>query len=294
MKFVSHLLFWGGVAAFTACQEAHSTQATETAILNAGDRGKESTSLTAEEEAVAAAVNLKADMPTEEKKRIVENITKEYLMGKFDPSKDERFATIPATYSAKEETQYMRKEALESFKKMHDDAKKAGVNLKILSACRPFNIQKSIWEAKWQGKRKVGGEYVSQSIPDKDKSLQILRWNSMPSTSRHHWGTDIDINAVEPAYFDKSPGKEEYAWLVANAHQYGFCQVYSPKGADRPEGYEEEKWHWSYLPVASELIREYERSVKDSDISGFMGSATAQEIGVVGKYVLGINPKCKE
>ena len=28
----------------------------------------------------------------------------------------------------------------------------------------------------------------------------------MPGTSRHHWGTDIDFNSVDPAYFKTATG----------------------------------------------------------------------------------------
>lgn len=227
----------------------------------------------------------------EKRKEIMERISKEYLMGKFDPAKDERFALIPTPFAEKE--LYMRKEALESFQKMHAAAKTDGISLLILSATRPFDVQKSIWEAKWTGKKKVDGQFLSKDVKDpKERAIQILRWSSMPSTSRHHWGTDIDINNLEPEYFDKGQGLKEYEWLVANAPKFGFCQVYSKMGAERPYGYQEEKWHWSYLPISKDLTDAYAQKITDQDISGFMGSESAPMIEVVKKYVLGINPAC--
>jgi D-alanyl-D-alanine carboxypeptidase len=227
----------------------------------------------------------------EKRKEIMEKISKKYLMGQFDPTKDDRFATIPSPYAQKE--MYMRKEALESFKKMHAAAKLDGITFVIKSATRPFNVQKSIWEAKWTGKRKVDGKMLSKEVKDpKGRAIKILRWSSMPSTSRHHWGTDVDINSLEPEYFESGQGLKEYQWLVAHAYEYGFCQVYSEMGEDRPFGYQEEKWHWSYLPISKQLTDAYAQKITDQDIGGFMGAESAPMIEVVKKYVLGINPKC--
>ncbi len=114
----------------------------------------------------------------------------------------------------------------------------------------------------------------------------------MPSTSRHHWGTDIDINNLENDYFEKGQGLKEYQWLVANAGQFGFCQVYSAMDEKRPDGYQEEKWHWSYLPISKKLTDAYAKKISDKDTEGFAGSESAAMIEVVKKYVLGINSDC--
>lgn len=225
------------------------------------------------------------------KKKLLDMISKKYLMGQFDPAKDDRFCVIPSPYANK--PMYLRKETLAAFVKMYEAAKKDDINLLILSATRPFDVQKSIWEAKWTGKRKVDGAYLSKSVKDSTaRAIKILRWSSMPSTSRHHWGTDIDINNLEPEYFESGKGLQEYEWLVANASRFGFCQVYSKMDKSRPYGYQEEKWHWSYLPISKELTNAFAKQIKDKDISGFLGSETALSIEIVKKYVLGINPDC--
>jgi LAS superfamily LD-carboxypeptidase LdcB len=114
----------------------------------------------------------------------------------------------------------------------------------------------------------------------------------MPGTSRHHWGTDVDINDLDNYTFEQGPGKKVYAWMLAHAHEYGFCQPYTKKDEARPNGYNEEKWHWSYIPVAKKLTDLAARKLTDDMIGGFKGAETALEIGVVEKYVLGINPAC--
>jgi len=220
------------------------------------------------------------------------SITIDYLMGKFTPAKDERFLKIPTKYASKA-GMLLRKDAFDAFEQMHAAAKKDGVQLKIISATRPFSHQKSIWEAKWTGKRKVDGGDLSKTHPNvKDRALKILEYSSMPGSSRHHWGTDIDINALTNGYFAKGKGKKEYDWLVANAPQFGFCQPYSPKGSARPHGYNEEKWHWSYLPISRVLTEQYQLRIKNEDISGFAGAEAAPKIDIVGRYVLGIGVAC--
>lgn len=220
-------------------------------------------------------------------------IDRDYLMGKVNPGQDTRFAKIEPTYS-NGEAMYMRKEAYEAFIKMFNAAKKEGVILKIISATRPFEHQKGIWEAKWTGKKAVDGAFLKGTPTSfAERALKIMRWSSMPGTSRHHWGTDIDLNDLNNSYFEKSVGKKVYEWLSAHASEYGFCQVYSPKGEKRPHGYEEEKWHWSYTPLAADFTKQYAQLIKNEDIQGFIGSESAVEIKAVERFVLGINHQCE-
>ena len=252
---------------------------------------KQDTTTITDKENLLAEVVFDDTTSERRKKKLLDMISKKYLMGQFDPAMDDRFCIIPAPYANK--SMYLRKETLAAFVDMYEAAKKDGIDLLIISATRPFDVQKSIWEAKWTGKRKVDGAYLSKSVKDSTaRATKILRWSSMPSTSRHHWGTDIDINNLEPEYFESGKGLQEYEWLVANTHRYGFCQVYSKMDESRPYGYQEEKWHWSYLPISKELTNAYAKQINDKDISGFLGSETATSIEIVKKYVLGINPDC--
>ncbi len=222
------------------------------------------------------------------------NFSLDYLRGRFDPAKHPDFRSVPAYLTDKSRTFYLRKDACAAFEKMHKAAADDGVQLLIISATRNFDRQKSIWEAKWTGARLLEGkENASKAYPAaKDRALAILRWSSMPGTSRHHWGTDMDINQLTNKYFESGRGLKEYEWLQNNAAAYGFCQPYSPKGVDRPDGYNEEKWHWSYLPVARQLTKLAQTKLNDSQIDDFKGAEAAAEIGVVKKFVLGISRTC--
>ena len=116
----------------------------------------------------------------------------------------------------------------------------------------------------------------------------------MPGTSRHHWGTDIDLNDLNNEYFATGQGKKVYDWLVEHGAEYGFCQVYTEQGEARPEGYQEEKWHWSYMPLASPFLQQYNKQVSYDDLGGFAGEEAAEQVGAIPKYVNGIAPPCRD
>jgi zinc D-Ala-D-Ala carboxypeptidase len=218
--------------------------------------------------------------------------TKEYLLGRFNPGKHPKFRRIETPYTSMSEG-YLRKEALDAFETMHIAARKEGISLKIVSATRNFSAQKGIWEAKWDGARKVEGVDLTTVNDPIERASIILKFSSMPGTSRHHWGTDIDINSVDPAYFLTAKGIREYRWLADNAHKYGFCQTYTLKDSLRPTGYEEEPWHWSYTPVSGHLLKRYLEIITYEDIQGFKGDQAAEPLRVIRDYVKGINRNCQ-
>lgn len=225
----------------------------------------------------------------------LDTIPRDILLGRFDPAKSPDFSKISSTYgSGSGLNAYLHTKCLTKFKEMHAAAKLEGIDLKIISATRNFFRQKQIWEAKWNGQRKVGGKDLSKSLPNPaERATHILLYSSMPGTSRHHWGTDMDLNHLENSYFEKGKGLEVYNWLLKNAGTYGFGQPYTEKGTDRCEGYEEEKWHWSYLPIAKKYLKAYGKQIHADDIEGFDGAEVAKELNVIDNYVFGIAEVCK-
>ena len=207
-----------------------------------------------------------------------------YLMGKFNPAKHNAFVEVPARY-ANRSGYYLRKEAFAAFVKMHEAARKDGVKLVIRSATRNFDYQKRIWERKWRAQKK--------SRSAKNKALNILQLSSMPGTSRHHWGTEVDLNSFSNSWFEHGQGLKLFRWMTNNAAKYGFHRPYTKKDNTRPNGYNEEKWHWSYTPLSIAMTRDAEKTLADYKIKGFSGSETAVEIGVVEKYILGVHESCR-
>jgi LAS superfamily LD-carboxypeptidase LdcB len=197
------------------------------------------------------------------------------LMGQIDPARDPAFLKL--------DTHYLRKETHVAFVKMREAAQRDGVRLVILSATRTFTAQKAIWERKWNDAERA-------PLPPKGRAESILRFSSMPGTSRHHWGTDLDLNSLNNSYFATGEGKAMYAWMTANASRFGFCQPYTE---GRAQGYEEEKWHWSYTPLAAGYLKEYNEQVKPANIAGFAGADLAETLGAIPRYVNSINPSCR-
>lgn len=215
-----------------------------------------------------------------------DSISRELLLGKVNPSENTGFVKVGMPYSEKS-GMWLQKEAFEAFKKMFEAAKKDGVTLKIISSTRTFEQQKAIWERKWK-------QYELTHPDPADRARHILQWSSMPGTSRHHWGTDLDLNDLNnPSFEGKGKYAKVYEWLANHAGEYGFAQPYTPKGDDRPNGYNEEKWHWSYTPLAIPYRTKYLATFKESDITGFQGADTAKELQVVENYVGGVAQKCQ-
>lgn len=218
---------------------------------------------------------------------------RKYLMGDIVAADDPHFARIPDAVASRS-GMYARSQALDAFLNMHAAAKEDGVNLVVVSAFRSFADQRRIWNGKWTGDRLVEGGRLPETVPDPEtRAYKILEFSSMPSTSRHHWGTDFDFNNLNNSWFETGEGLRIYEWLTANAASFGFCQVYTAKGPSRPSGYEEEKWHWSYRPLAGPLLAAFPELIGGADITGFEGSETASQIDVITNYVGGVSLACQ-
>ena len=216
-----------------------------------------------------------------------------YLLGKFEPAERDDFVSVPEKYNISGRKIYARKETLEAFEKMAESAEKNSIELNITSATRNFDYQKELWEKKWTGTTFVEGKKLPESVPNgQERFEKILEYSAVHGTSRHHWGTDIDINGVDPKYFETREGEKVYEWLKENAPLFGFCQTYDEKGITRFSGYNEEKWHWSYLPLARGFTQEYKNLIRDEDIAGFLGDEYIAQENLINNYVLSINPEC--
>lgn len=214
-----------------------------------------------------------------------------WLTGKFDPEAHPLLQPVPE-YLCDEGGYRLHHEALDAYMNLHADAQLDGIPLVLVSTLRTFDRQKTIWENKWFGRVLTNGVDLN-TIPSRtEKAQRILRYSAMPGTSRHHWGTDFDINSLEPEYFASGLGNEVWHWMRENAPRYGFAQPYTSKANGRA-GYEEEPWHWSYVPVALPLLQAFVQLVRNEDLTGFEGHETAIPLRVIETYVLGIAPECK-
>jgi len=222
----------------------------------------------------------------------IDSIQKRFLLGKFNPSQEAGFSLISSKYTLKKGI-YLRTEVYNAFIAMRDSALKDGITLTIVSATRTFEHQKMIWENKWNGRQYVGGKLLNTAYPDEVERAQvILKYSSMPGTSRHHSGTDIDFNSVDPAYFKTATGIKVLQWLETHAAHFGFCRPYTPFGETRKTGFQPEEWHWSYYPVAYKFQQAYKKQISNLDIEGFDGDETVFSVRVIENYVLGVDSVC--
>ncbi len=152
-----------------------------------------------------------------------------------------------------------------AFTALQTDARHAGFELAIASSFRSFSRQLAIWNGKASGDRPVhddeGRPVVISTLPPAQQLQAILRYSALPGTSRHHWGTDLDVYdaaAVAPEYQVQLSVQEVSAggvfdplhrWLdarIAAGESHGF---YRPYANDRG-GVAPERWHLSYAPLS--------------------------------------------
>ncbi|TGN19135.1 M15 family metallopeptidase [Leptospira idonii] len=216
-----------------------------------------------------------------------------YLTGKFNASQ----VLSETNLEESSKDHYLRPEARKALFRMIDDFEETKPShykqhIFLVSSFRNFNHQKGIWESKYTGKKQMRVP-VKGKTPSEIVSL-ILEFSSAPGTSRHHWGTDFDLNSLENSYFEKSgKGKVLYDWLIENAARYGFCQPYNEFSKRNFKGYQEEKWHWSYAPISNQLTAEWVKSFKEGKINlkdSFLGGDVLGETAL--DYVQSINQDC--
>jgi len=209
-------------------------------------------------------------------------ISKAFVTGRFLPQTHIRFQMVPADLCSK--SMYLQKDVVVAFRQMKLAAASDGITLRIISGTRNFWEQQAIWERKWKAN-------LAQFGATAKNAREILKYSSMPSSSRHHWGTDIDINNLSPGYFATGRGLKELQWLRKNAIKFGFVEVYSPRESGRITGYEPEAWHWSYSPLSTQYLSFYKQNIAYSDFKGFLGCEWAQDLRIIEDFVGGVSNK---
>lgn len=221
----------------------------------------------------------------------------DYLAGRFDHCRHPQFVEISSMGIPTEGKKlYLRRETAAALKKLYDAFRAAHpqASLRVRSASRSWNDQKSIWEDKWNGRTLVEGRALDREIkPARERSLKILEYSSMPGSSRHHWGTDFDLNELCNEYYESGQGAVLYRWLLQHAGEYGFCRPYT---AGRKSGYREERWHWSYRATAARFLKDWERVFgEQSPFSrrGWTFDGVAKAEGFALLYVSSVADECK-
>lgn len=193
----------------------------------------------------------------------------------------------------------MHKETAKALAAMKEKALESGIKIEVVSAYRSFQRQKEIFERKYQ-------EYILAGLPPIQAITKIIEYSTIPGTSRHHWGTDLDLidgNVARPKdvlVADHFHGDGNFCkmkeWMNQHAESFGFFEVYT----DNPErqGFKYEPWHFSFAEVSIPMLKAYEKLdlkeiLEEENISGhdyftpeFLNQYRTENI-------LDINPKLK-
>ncbi|MBE8168748.1 MAG: M15 family metallopeptidase [Shewanella sp.] len=156
-------------------------------------------------------------------------------------------------------------ETCAAFQHMVKAALSEGIDLQICSGYRSFERQLFIWNNKVSGKRTVldlnSNPIDIEGLNKKELIKTIMNWSALPGTSRHHWGTDIDVfdgntitnedlKLIPQEYQINGPCYKLHSWLKTHAHRFGFFFPYQ----EGKSGVNAEPWHLSYAPVSCQYI----------------------------------------
>jgi LAS superfamily LD-carboxypeptidase LdcB len=191
------------------------------------------------------------------------------------------------------------KRAHDAFLDMNSAAQKSGMSIRVVSSYRSFNHQNLIWTRKYN-------RYRSRNLSSKTAVDYNIRYTAIPGSSRHHWGTEIDVvdGTVKTSQYPLNTKlfhgygiyKDFREWMDDNAHKYGFVRVYTNDHTRR--GFRYEPWHYSFAELAKPMLKEYaERNVqgilKNQELLGkknftdsFIKEYTQNNILGINKYLL--------
>ena len=96
----------------------------------------------------------------------------------------------------------------------------------------------------------------TRHLNQEERQREILTASSAPGISRHHWGTEFDLYGLDPRRFLAGHDlHDEYLWMSEHALKHGFFQPFTGPDELGEHSYIEERWHWSYSPIAEALTR---------------------------------------
>lgn len=155
----------------------------------------------------------------------------------------------------------LRKEAYEAFVNMKMAAYSDGIDLKVISSYRSFEHQARIWDRKYSN-------YVDEEgLTPLDAIDKIIEYSTIPGTSRHHWGTDVDLvdgyqkvdgDVLDSQKFETGKPYESFKkWMDENSKKFDFYLVYTDD--PKRKGFKYEPWHFSYAPLSIPMLTQFRK-----------------------------------
>jgi LAS superfamily LD-carboxypeptidase LdcB len=191
-------------------------------------------------------------------------------------------------------------EVQQAFDDMRKSAKDDGIDLKIVSGYRSYDRQQTIWNRKFK-------KYQSQGLNTEQIFDKIVEYSTVPGTSRHHWGTDLDIidaaanysgDVLVPSKFHgEGPFCKMKAWMEKNASRFGFELVYTSNS--NRSGFKYEPWHYSYVPLSRKRYQQYLSTIdlkeflRSQEILGMDAVENDRIERYLNEHIMEINPILK-
>lgn len=190
-------------------------------------------------------------------------------------------------------------EAEKAFEKMKVAALQEGMDIEVVSSFRSYAAQKRIWNRKFK-------RFTAAGMNAREAIEKIIEYSTVPGTSRHHWGTDIDLiirnTSVEgdvlldSLFHGNKPFSPLRQWMEKNASRFGFYLVYDKDSLRK--GFNYEPWHYSFKKIAKKYLTHYVQNKmifqikKDSTVLGhevmdslFLSKYEAEQILSIHPYL---------
>ena len=191
----------------------------------------------------------------------------------------------------------LRKAAHDAFLEMKKAASQEGLDVQIVSSFRDFDRQKAIWERKYI-------RYTEKEDMEPIAAMEkIIEYSTIPGTSRHHWGTEIDIIDGNPEvsgdvliaekFEEKGPFAPLKKWLDENANEFDYHLVYTDSYFRK--GFKYEPWHYSYAPLSKPMLTQFRKKnllklIRSEDFEGAEHFTTGFLKNYIHNNILDINP----
>jgi D-alanyl-D-alanine carboxypeptidase len=138
-----------------------------------------------------------------------------------------RLSQIPQKYVNDADDEFFISQALPDLRDLMDEAAEDGVDLTVVSGYRSFDTQKAL----------KSGYSVTYGTG-------ANAFSADQGYSEHQLGTAVDFSTkTSSGALDGFQNTPAYAWLLKNAHRFGFILSYPAGNAY----YQYEPWHWRFV-----------------------------------------------
>lgn len=125
--------------------------------------------------------------------------------------------------------------------KLIEDAKRDGLDLKVVSGFRSYEDQRDLFEIYVQSELQKANYQISREQAEANAN----KYSAKPGHSEHQLGTAIDILSSETNYVFSSDDNLKYVmWLENNSSKYNFRISYNKSNTQ----YIYEPWHLRWFP----------------------------------------------